>query len=358
MRKSLQRCAAIGVALVLGLVLTEGLLRLLQLAPTNSVVTVTETEFRSSPGLLSPHQNLTDRRDPRLPYRLTTNSLGYRGTEFPLRKERDAFRILFTGDSFAFGDFVGDDQTLPAQLERRLAGRCGHVRVVNAGLDAATIVDEARMIERGLALSPDLVIVLFSENDVADLNGPLIWDQLAANRRAKSRFLLSMLYPLLRRTALWNLALNLRAGFRAHEHAVRLDWKADGADSVTQRLRETYRRSLLAVRDTLDARGIPLVLLAYPSHFNVTSEARRGQLVWLARTAAEVGITAVNLLPPLLASGLPADSLYLLPYDGHPSPRGYEITAAYLAQRLASAGRLAACSTPRSPCREAVRVWR
>ena len=59
-----------------------------------------------------------------------------------------------------------------------------------------------------------------------------------------------------------------------------------------------------------------------------------------------MGITAVNLLPPLLASGLPADSLYLLPYDGHPSPRGYEITAAYLAQRLASAGRLAAmCGT-------------
>ena len=42
-RQLLQRCAVIGVALVLGLVLTEGLLRLLQLAPTNSVVTVTET---------------------------------------------------------------------------------------------------------------------------------------------------------------------------------------------------------------------------------------------------------------------------------------------------------------------------
>jgi hypothetical protein len=137
------------------------------------------------------------------------------------------------------------------------------------------------------------------------------------------------------------LALNLRARFRAQEHAVRLDWRADGADSVTQRLRETYRRSLLAVRDTLVARGIPLVLLAYPSHFNVASEARRGQLVWLTRTAVEAGITAVNLLPPLVASGLPTDSLYLLPYDGHPSPRGYEITAAYLAQRLASAGRLA-----------------
>ena len=346
MRQSLQRCAALGVALVLGLSLTEGLLRLLQLAPTNSVVTVTETEFRSLPGLLSPHQNLIDRRDPRLPYRLTTNSLGYRGPEFPLPRERDEVRILFTGDSFAFGDFVGDDQTLPAQLERHLAGRCGHVRVVNAGLDAASIVDEAHMIERGLALSPDLVILLFSENDVADLNGPSIWDQLAANRRAKSRFLLALAYPLLRRTALWNLALNLRARFRAQEHAVRLDWRADGADSVTQRLRETYRRSLLAVRDTLVARGIPLVLLAYPSHFNVASEARRGQLVWLTQTAVEAGITAVDLLQPLVASGLPTDSLYLLPYDGHPSPRGYEITAAYLAQRLASAGRLATrCGT-------------
>ena len=61
---------------------------------------------------------------------MTTNALGYRGPGFPLVKRPGEFRILFTGDSFAYGDFVNDDQTLPAQLEQRLNGRCGTVRVV------------------------------------------------------------------------------------------------------------------------------------------------------------------------------------------------------------------------------------
>ncbi len=49
----------------------------------------------------------------------------------------------------------------------------------------------------------------------------------------------------------------------------------------------------------------------------------------------------VNLLTPLAASGLGAEALYLLPYDGHPSPHGYEIAAAYLADRLAASPLLA-----------------
>ena len=341
-RGLLIRCTAIGVGLLAALVLTEGMLRLLHLAPTNGLATVTEAEFRAVPGLLSPHQNFVDRRDPRLPHRVTTNSLGYRGSEFPLRKERGEVRVLFTGDSFAYGDFVNDDQTLTAQLAKRLAGSCASVRVINAGLDAATIVDEARMIARGLVVSPDLVVLLFSENDVVDLNRRATWDMLAENRRAKSRLPFSVLYPLLRRTALWNFALQVRAASWNREvRATKLEWAAaTGEDSVTSRLREAYQRELLALRDTLAARRIPFVLVAYPLHFAVLRPSMRGQLVWLARAAATTRVPMVNLLTPLGASGLPADSLYFLPYDGHPSPRGYAIAAAYLADRLRGDGLL------------------
>ena len=33
---------------------------------------------------------------------------------------------------------------------------------------------------------------------------------------------------------------------------------------------------------------------------------------------------------------MPAESLFLLPHDGHPSPRGYGVAASYLAERLTS----------------------
>jgi len=210
---------AIAGGLLGGLVVAEGLLRALEAAPTDGVTTVTEKEFWSVPGILSPGQRVIDRRDPRLPHRVTTNSLGYRGREIAALKEPGELRILFTGDSFVYGDFVNDDQTLPAQLERRLNARCANVRVVNAGLGDATITEEAALIDRGLRLSPDLVILMFGENDVGDLNRVSTWDRLATNRRAKSQFPLGTFYPLLRRTALWNFALSIRATKQARARA-------------------------------------------------------------------------------------------------------------------------------------------
>jgi len=117
---------------------------------------------------------------------------------------------------------------------------------------------------------------------------------------------------------------------------------AGRADSLVRELRETYRRALLAVRDTLAQRGVPLALVAYPSHLAVTNQGMRDQLAWFTGTATDAHLFEVNLLQPLAATGLPAQALYLLPYDGHPSPRGYEIAAAFLADRLVSAGPLAA----------------
>ena len=316
------------------LLLAEGVLRLAHLAPTNGLATVDAAEFRTIPGIFAPAQDLIDRRDPRLPYHVTIDSLGFRGTDFPQSKPPGETRILFTGDSFTFGDFVDDDQTLPAQVEQRLRARCGTVRIVNAGLGDATVVEEAHLIERGLSVSPDLVILLFSENDVDDLNRVSTWDRLADNRRAKSRFPFSLVYPLLRHTALWNLALKARAQERADEHPVRIDWTAQGQEAITPRLREEYRQDLGRVRDSLTARGIPLVFVAYPSHLALAQATMRGQMTWVTRTADGLGLPVVNLLPPLSASGLGAKALYLLPFDGHPSPRGYEVASMYLADRL------------------------
>jgi hypothetical protein len=269
MRQALIRCAALGVGALIAVLLVEALLRVLRLAPASGVATVTEAEYHSVPGIFAPGQRLVDRQDPRLPHRVTIDSLGYRGPEFPVRKEHGEFRVLFAGDSFTYGDFVDDDQTLPAQLERHLRRRCGAVRVVNAGLGDATIIDEAHLIERGLRVSPDLVILMFSENDVVDLNRVSTWDRLAANRRAKSHFPLSILYPLLRRTALWHLMLRARSRASARPNPLRVDWTTPGRqDSVTPRLRETYRQALGALRDTIAARGIALAFVVYPSHFS------------------------------------------------------------------------------------------
>ena len=89
-------------------------------------------------------------------------------------------------------------------------------------------------------------------------------------------------------------------------------------------------------------RGIPLVLAAFPSHHAVSRDSLRAQFIWVTQVGTETGVPVVDLLPPLVASRLPVETLYLLPYDGDPSVRGYDIAAKQLADRLASQGPLAA----------------
>jgi lysophospholipase L1-like esterase len=339
LRLIIKRIAAASLGVVLALALTEITLRVFRLAPASGVVTVTAQRYTELPGILAPNQQLVDRRKRALPHRVTVDSLGYRGSDFPRRKATAEFRVLLAGDSFTYGDFVDDDQTLPAQLEGRLRARCSNVRVINAGLGGATIVDEAHLIERALPLSPDLVVVVFSENDVTDLAETPIWTRLAANRRAKSRLPLSLVYPILRRTALWNFGLHVVGTMRARGappqlHAAAAEHGAPSESDSTAELRERYRQAFLALRDTLHGRGIPFWFAAYPSHFTVSGSEMPEQVDWAVRMAQAAGVPAVNLLPPLRDSGLPPTKLYLLPADGHPSPLGYAVAAAYVGDRV------------------------
>lgn len=327
------------LSLVAAVVLAEILLRILGLAPTEGLATVNESDFARIPGIFAPNQQPVVRQIRALPYRVTIDSLGFRGPPFAREKPPGETRVLFVGDSFVHGDFVADDQTLPSQLERALGQPCHNVRVINAGLGGSTIVDQREIVRRGLELSPDLVILGFSENDISDLGRPVSeWEQLRANRAMKSRFPMSLLYEPLRHTALWNLALAVRGRLHAARGAeVAPTAPSTGETQATvARLRERYRAELIAIRDLLRNLNVPVVFVAFPAHLTVSGAWRPDQIQWAVEMATAADIPAFTLLPRLQELRLPAESLFLLPHDGHPSPRGYGVAASYLAERLTS----------------------
>jgi len=328
-RETLNRIVALSIGLMLALGITELVLRIFGLAPVGGVATVTESEYARLPGIFAPDQSLIDRHKPALPFRVTIDSLGYRGPGFPRRKATGERRVVLAGDSFVFGEYVDDDQTLPAQLERELRSRCGTARVINAGVVGATITDEAAMVERALALAPDLVVVVFSENDVTDLASTPLWTLLARNRRMKALFPLSVTYRLLRRTALWALGLQVVGRLRARG--------GSGAPPAAAplALRNRYREAFRALRDTLKQGGIPFGFAVYPFYRTVSDTSPAEQVEWVVKLAQDAGVPTVNLLPPLRARGPETARLYLLPGDTHPSPLGYSEAAAYLAEELA-----------------------
>lgn len=327
----LRRILFMGVGMLVALVIAEVALRVLQLAPAAGIATVNARDYERLPGMFAPNQHVRDVQKPALPFTVTIDSLGFRGAEFVRPKPAQQRRVVMLGDSYVYGDFVDDEHTLPFQLEQRLRAPCGDVLVINGGLGGTTIVDQAFMLERTLALAPDVVVLVYVIDDFANLaNQKPSWELLAENRAKKSRFPLSIVYPVMRNTALWNLALKFRATRINQETATTLQ-QAFAADQggTALHLRERYGTVLLAMRDTLKARGIPLVFAMYPSSQELPAGSEN--LTWMEQFAGKQGIAAVNFRTALRGAGVPDSQLYWVPIDGHPRPLGYSITADVLA---------------------------
>lgn len=336
---------AMGLALglVTALAVAELALRLFDLQAVGGLATVTKEEFGRVPGLFSPGQSVVDRTNLKLPFHVTVDSLGYRAVEELDRvKPRNETRVLLLGDSFTFGYLVDDENTMPSQLERQLQSQCDRrIRVINAGVGGTTIVTAAEMAERSLELDIDLAVLTFTENDITDLASPL-WYQLERNREAKSVFPLSVVYPVARHLALWNLLLTVRSKWNNLRHGkprseVVPQANAKGPTTGPRSgLREEYRDRLHRMNERLGRAGVPLIVAIYPSHLTVYGNGHDDQVRWIESTAQAEGVGVVNFTDTLRLDGRPQEELYLLPRDGHPSAEGYRVVTPILADSVLS----------------------
>lgn len=96
------------------------------------------------------------------------NSLGFRDDELPARKGENELRILILGDSITWASYLPAEETFVERAEeylrRSLPGRS--VEVINAGVGDIGLKEEIAILEeRGLAVSPDIVVISFYLND-------------------------------------------------------------------------------------------------------------------------------------------------------------------------------------------------
>jgi lysophospholipase L1-like esterase len=325
---------------------SEVAVRYLWANPSPPLFTVTEGEFVRVPGIFRPNQRVELQPGTRFANTVAIDSLGYRGPHIPRAKPPAELRVLFVGDSFTWGHNVADDETLPSQLEQRLMGRCGAARVVNAGLSGSTILGQQAMVERGLTLNPDLVVLMFHENDIDEILHLRTWDRLAENRRIKSRFPVSVVYPVLSRSRLWSLAQHLR---RVRQERVAPTVEQGGREigpderGAVEEARAEYAARLREVARLLEGRGVPLLFVAFPHPNSVMEGAGGPHYAWVLETADGIEIPSVDLLGPLAGSGVPVEEAFLLPEDYHPSPRGHGIAADELADAIAGGSFASRC---------------
>lgn len=111
----------------------------------------------------------------------SSNSWGFRGPEFSIRKDPDTLRIVCLGASTTEGFNLWEDETFPyflnVELLRLLAGR--KIEVINAGHGAHNIDDHlAILIQRVLPLEPDIVVFYEGHNNI-------VWSEFLAGAPCK-----------------------------------------------------------------------------------------------------------------------------------------------------------------------------
>jgi lysophospholipase L1-like esterase len=156
------------ISIIFVLLLAEGAVRILDLAPKVEEISAKGLVFSTNPDLrytLKPGGILES-----LNTRITINDDGYRGKIYnPDKSEADVVRILCLGDSIALGLYLEDEETFCSQLETRLNKEklFGKIwEVINFGVPGYNTINEIELLKvKGLKYEPDLVILQYCFND-------------------------------------------------------------------------------------------------------------------------------------------------------------------------------------------------
>ncbi len=250
------------------------------------------------------------------------NALGCRGADFPREKPPGVYRILFVGDSFTFGEGVGDDEPFPVRVEAALNASSPprRVQAVNAGVAGYNTKDEVIYLERRwLALDPDLVVITFFLNDAYDderfaaLEMGQAGGHLGYNVLIPSR----LLRWAVARWKGWRLGRSVRETYRA---------QFSGNPAIEGHDWRDVQASLIHASELLRQRGVPLVLVIFPELYDLGPDHPFADIYeQVAAFARDHGIPVLNLYPPFASRR--AEELWVFVNDHHPNAAAHALAA-------------------------------
>ena len=304
---------------------------------------------------------------------LETNSLGFRGPEWPRQKTPGTLRIALVGDSHAFGFGVPYEDTVGEVLARLLEERLGRpAEVLNFGVNGFNSRQQRAVFDHYvLGYDPDLLLLLPANNDHdpplrADADGWLHWDGVGENE--KSRIVDKSIEKVEARTdgSWWKrrsrlvLYLNLmRQRLQFHEaaqtqrtaqHAPDARWMAPVVPGpISERLAEPVYTPLKAVVEEARARSLPVVLACFCS----SPDYRR----MLRRFAQEDGVPGIELLAlfPEARSWEELTAQFGLGWDNHLNAVAHRRWATALADLIERRGLHRPAPAPGAPAPAATR---
>jgi hypothetical protein len=347
--------AAVLCGLVVALALAEGAVRLFSPQEVGPVRFACDPELGEIP---VPGQQ--GRRDLPGVFRFTyrNNSLGWRGgKEYREAKETD-YRVLFLGDSFAYGIGVNDDQTVAARLEKDLQAEGLSVEVMNAGCPGKGTDYALKSFQTmGRTFHPDLTVLCVFSNDFQDnargeyynidKQGRLQAKAVNCERSTVKNILDHL--PGYSWLLSWSQAANLvkQAGVNllvararkeppgaAQDLVVSYDKGSEGyANPANRELTRIYLENLNAA---VRAAGGALMIAYIPSSEEVRDYQQKSAISpderALQRLAADAGITLWSLTPLLAPPGQSISHFYYP--EGHWTAAAHELAARSLSRPI------------------------
>jgi len=261
-----------------------------------------------------------------------TNSHGQRDTERTLGKPDGVRRVLLLGDSVVEGYGLRESETISRQLEDLYPD--GSTEVLNFGVSAYCTRAEVELLEtKGLRFDPDVVVLVFVENDFDNFNREAFPLAGTIDRSA-------LVKTLFRRSHLFRLAsirLNL-FGFGAEADPVRWNQDAIGDNNVAEGLRR--------YRQLADRHGFEPLIAIWPRFLDdriadVCFMPGSSKQLVVEHLAAMYDIPSVRLSDFFgrhraeSAGAVNPRLRYSSGDELHPSPEGCRVTAKALKRSLA-----------------------
>jgi len=203
------------------------------------------------------------------------NSLGYRDYEHTVLKVPGVYRIAVLGDSVAKG--FGTDRhegTFPSVVERKLVEAGARAEVMNFGVEGYNTQQEVETLrDRGLAYSPDLVILAYVLNDRTWPAHHLYVEMLEREYRTRS-VSFTRISPVLARSALYRF---LRFGVldRFFPGAVGSDARVKELVDLVQK--DSVEEYFGVLADLSKPRGFDVLVVVFPTLDSLSSYNHRDE---------------------------------------------------------------------------------
>lgn len=252
------------------------------------------------------------------------NEMGLR--ERPVgRKGPEEFRILVLGDSVTLGLGVEVEATFARRLEALAERRMGRpVRTINAGVGSYNTTQEFTFLKlRGEELAPDLVVLMYVDNDV-ELNLPPFDPWRALSLSGKNP-------PQAIEILLWHSRL-----YRLLAHVMRHGGSGEAApDRSAPGWQESMAR-VASIADLCRERRVPLAIFLWRMAASPLTDAQWQDLSSIAK---EKGFALGDMESAF--RGVDARKLTNSAVDVHPNSEGHRLAAEMMDEFLASRGLLA-----------------